>query len=95
MHVTCVMNDEWLSNIVVVCFGVMSYVWLWSFVIIFVISIGKVILWYQVMYGVERLVKRIVNCILRKYDGFKRVKVDQWNGMRTILNCMIVWGFAF
>jgi len=26
MHVTCVMNDEWLSNIVVVCFGVMSYV---------------------------------------------------------------------
>jgi len=40
-------------------------------------------------------VKRIVNCILRKYDGFKRVKVDQWNGMRTILNCMIVWGFAF
>jgi len=40
-------------------------------------------------------VKIVVNCVLRKYDGFTRVKVDQGNGMRTILNCMIVWGFGF
>lgn len=47
------------------------------------------------MYEVGKSMKIIVNCVLRKCDDFKRVKMDQWNGMRKFLNCMIVWGFGF
>jgi len=38
----------------------------------------------------KRLVKIVVNCVPMKCDGFNCVKVDQWNGMRKVLNCVIV-----
>jgi len=47
---------------------------------VFVNSFGKSYIMIISSVLVEILVKRVVNCVLRKCDGFKRVKMDL-NGM--------------
>jgi len=50
------------------------------------------------MYRVKRLVKRLVkivlNGVLRKCNGFKKVKMDQWNE-KSWLELFVVWGLCF
>jgi len=46
------------------------------------------------VYEVEILVKRVVNCVLKKCDGFKRVKVELTEMKWVDLNCLLYNGCA-